>query len=271
MGRIRSVKPEYFIDGKILNLPDSTALFFVALWTICDDHGYFTFNNKELSKATARWRAQDVTTFLKRLHIEGLIDLSSTSGVGLVRGWRHQRIDKRRPSKWEAEQIQWDTKSEAGKKRAGEERKGEEGKGKESSRSDARPTGPAPVQPEFILHPTEPPKKTPGSFVWDAYETAYENRYKIKPKRNQITNTKCKSLAERLGTEDAVGVVQFFVTHNDGFYLRKKHPIWMCLQDAEGLYTQWKQGRATTANDVRNFEKGDALRSQIERIDRGEI
>jgi hypothetical protein len=50
--RIRSVKPEYATDGKILRLSDSTALFFVLLWAHCDDDGYFEWDSHALSVKT---------------------------------------------------------------------------------------------------------------------------------------------------------------------------------------------------------------------------
>ena len=93
-----------------------------------------------------------------------------------------------------------------------------------------------------------------GSEVWEAYREAYKTRYGIDPVRNATTNSQCSSLAKRLGSS-AIGVVKFYLTHNDGFYLKSQHPIGLCLSNAEGLYTQWVRGQAVTSTQVRQAEK----------------
>lgn len=119
MARIRTIKPEFSTDGKIRRLSDSTALFFILLWNHCDDYGYFEIDTWELAMKTARWRSQDIMRMLKSLHGAGLVRLSTGDGrvmdmlstghgLGMVTSWRHQRIDKPKPSKWESVDIQWD-------------------------------------------------------------------------------------------------------------------------------------------------------------------
>lgn len=41
MARIRTIKPEFWTDEKIVGLPALARLLFIGLWNFCDDHGYF--------------------------------------------------------------------------------------------------------------------------------------------------------------------------------------------------------------------------------------
>jgi hypothetical protein len=41
MRRTRLIRPEFFDDETIASLPVATRLFYIGLWTFCDDRGYF--------------------------------------------------------------------------------------------------------------------------------------------------------------------------------------------------------------------------------------
>jgi hypothetical protein len=120
-----------------------------------------------------------------------------------------------------------------------------------------------------ITEGVKAPARSLGSEIWDSYRGAYVNRYGVEPVRNQTTNTQCANLGKRLG-ESAIEVVRFYLTHNDGYYLRNQHPIGLCLSQAESLHTQWQRGVAVTGTQVRNAEKTinnaetlEALRKQF--------
>lgn len=115
------------------------------------------------------------------------------------------------------------------------------------------------------------PKITDGSIVWNAYQEAFEARYKVKPLRNAKTNAMASQLAARLGREDAAYVVQFYLQHNDAMFLRDQHPLNLCLAKAESLYTQWKRGQTVTKSDVDQFERSSHYDRQLNRIKNGKL
>lgn len=128
---------------------------------------------------------------------------------------------------------------------------------------------------EVAEAPSPPPRKQPPNTelnrkIWNAYSEAYDTRYQKKPVRNATVNGQISQLGKRLG-DDAVEVVKFYVGHNEGFYLKKVHPIGLCLQDAEALHTQWVRGRPVTSTIVRQFEKQQSTQNLLDMIDRGEI
>lgn len=106
--------------------------------------------------------------------------------------------------------------------------------------------------------------------AWESFRDAYAKRYGIEPLRNAKVNSCIARFVERIGA-DSPAVLNFFVQHNDGLYLKTSHSIDLALRDAESLHTQWRRGRPVTMSDVRNFEKEDHYRAQMERIERGEI
>lgn len=103
------------------------------------------------------------------------------------------------------------------------------------------------------------------SEIWDRYSNAFFTRYKTEPVRNASVNSKIKLLAERLGDE-AKDVVEFYVTHNNAFYVRSTHSIGLCLQDAEGLRTQWATGRMTSQKEAQQADSSTALAAQLKRL-----
>lgn len=287
MARIRSIKPDFGTDGKIARLPDSTALFFILLWCQCDDFGYFTLDTKELALKTGRWRSQGVQRMLRSLSERGLVRVSGGSGVGQVMGWDHQRIKDKRASKWNDSTIVWDEieNDAAGSSffRPGEDRRGEERNPLRAAGAklppDSATAGAQSPEPEIQFGPSrqkggkkkqENPNSDLNRRIWESYAAAYSKRWRKDPVRNAKVNSNVAQLALRLG-EDAIGVVEFFVLHNDAFYVKKTHDIGLCLSDAETLHTQWVRGRAITGTDVKQFEKQQQNANLFAAIDRGEV
>lgn len=112
------------------------------------------------------------------------------------------------------------------------------------------------------------PAKTLNDLIWKSYSVAYEARYKTPPIRNAQTNSKIAQLSKRLGA-DAPSVVEFFLKHNDGFYIKSLHAIGLCLRDAEALHTQWVRGISITGTKVREFERKEKSNETIDWINSG--
>ena len=48
--RIRQIKPAFWSDGRIAELPEGTRLFYVGLWMIADDAGWFRWDPVEVAR-----------------------------------------------------------------------------------------------------------------------------------------------------------------------------------------------------------------------------
>lgn len=107
--------------------------------------------------------------------------------------------------------------------------------------------------------------------VWNAYRMAYLRRYQVEPVRNAKANANVADFVKRVGAEDAPAIIGFYVTHNDGFYVRSMHSFGHALRDAEALRTQWLKGKAITQNDVRKFERNQDFNDTLTAVRRGEV
>lgn len=103
--------------------------------------------------------------------------------------------------------------------------------------------------------------------TWESYSEAYRVRYGVDPIRNQKTNALLCTLVERLGAADAPVVAAFYLSHNGPMYVRCRHPPNLLVQDAEGLWTQWKTGQKVTTSEVRQAELKDDAREQVKRVE----
>lgn len=101
--------------------------------------------------------------------------------------------------------------------------------------------------PSGAITPVPQKSISSGTEVWNAYSTAYFNRYGTEPVRNAKVNGILGQLIKRLGKEEAPHVAAFFVSHNKKYYIEKTHDVSVLLADAEGLRTQWATGRVITA------------------------
>lgn len=95
MARIRSIKPDFWTDEKIVELDFADRLLFIGLWNFCDDHGYFNYRPKRIKMQVFPGDDYDVVKGLRTLFDSSLIALYGTfeGVVGHVRGWdKHQRV-----------------------------------------------------------------------------------------------------------------------------------------------------------------------------------
>lgn len=134
-----------------------------------------------------------------------------------------------------------------------------------------------PPKPEKNLEQTsfapQPKVVSPAksSLVWLAYCAAYQQRYKIQPADNKTIRSQMCRLVDLVGSEEAVEIVKFYLTHNDSFYLKTTHQFGNCLRDANSLRTQWLKGKTITQTDIRRFEKTQETASLLNSIEQDGI
>ena len=269
MARIRTIKPEFWTDAKIADLSPDCALFFIGLWTIADDYGYFPSLSREVALRLPRWRSQSVQHMLRALQGSGLVRLSHHLSVGLIVGWKHQKIDKRQPSKWIDKEIVWDEvkpnakslrKKAPVEERRGEERKGEELSGGvqsgESAELRSAHDGDFSDEASPVSRGLSEAEKDLNRRIWESYRDAFLDRYGVAPIRNGRVNQNINSLRIRIG-KDAVPVARFFLSIPDAFYLRTHHPVGTLLSQCESIRTQWLKGESLTASQARAMERDE--------------
>lgn len=131
----------------------------------------------------------------------------------------------------------------------------------------------APRTPKIAQPAAEPKPQTEAPLnvrAWISYAAAYERRWQVAPVSNATVRGQMAAIVRRIG-EDAIGVMAFYVSHNDKFYVLKQHPVGLALKDCESLSTQYKRNQAVTSYDVNQAEKLHAQFQQLEDIRAGKI
>lgn len=58
MSRTRLIRPEFFSDERMASTSDSTRLFYIGLWTLCDDAGYFEVKPSQIAAELFRYQGR---------------------------------------------------------------------------------------------------------------------------------------------------------------------------------------------------------------------
>lgn len=112
-------------------------------------------------------------------------------------------------------------------------------------------SGPAPQRPRAKPAALQPPQDAQLSVhaqacrdTWASYARAYEAKTTRPPMRNAKVNAQIKQLVQRVGAENAPGLVRFYVEQvTDPYYTKNVWPLGALLAQAEGFVTQWQTGR----------------------------
>lgn len=104
MPRIRSIKPEFWTSGQIIECSTNARLLFIGLWNFCDDEGRHTYRPKQIKAEVFPAddiSADDILRMLDELSSNDLITVYEHDSQRFlqVNGWHHQKIDRPQPAK----------------------------------------------------------------------------------------------------------------------------------------------------------------------------
>lgn len=118
--------------------------------------------------------------------------------------------------------------------------------------------------PAVIAKPLKTEAKS--NQVWEAYATAYQDRYGVLPVRNAKVNSQLCQVVDRLGTE-APAVAGFYLHHNSEWYIKQAHAAQYLLNDAEKLRTEWATNRQITTKAAREADQRQTTRNSYDRLE----
>lgn len=102
MARIRSIKPEFWTDEKVVAISPLARLVFIGLWNFVDDYGRAPYSPHRLKMQILPADAADIAEILGEIRRNNLIKVYEVDGkeyfevCGFV---KHQKVDKRSASK----------------------------------------------------------------------------------------------------------------------------------------------------------------------------
>lgn len=233
-----------------------------------------------------------VYRLLKSLAAAGLIDLSSTNTITLVRltkkgkEWnRKLNGSEKYPSKEagsgrkkiragsEKNPTKVGKKSEAGSEKSPTN---QDTSNQDTNQGTSQIAEPSPAEPakvgELMLVSDNPeprcviPEDMPGpkdqsckTFkAWANYAMAYRKRYNCWPVWNASAGGMLGKLIDRLGIEVAHSVAAYYVSVNDARLINDCHSLGGLLSKAESFHTQWVTGRQMNGRTARQLEDTQA-------------
>jgi hypothetical protein len=108
MARIRSIKPEFWTDEKVVTLSAFARLVFIGLWNFVDDYGRAPCSPARLKMQILPADSADFPQLLAEISGAGLVTIYTIDDKQFlqVNGFeKHQKIDKRVTSKYPAPPI----------------------------------------------------------------------------------------------------------------------------------------------------------------------
>jgi len=95
MARIRTIKPEFWTDETIVELPLECRLLFIGMWNFCDDQGFIDYRPKQIKMRVMPADDIDIVEALRILVRASLVLVweAETGLVLQVRNWtKHQKV-----------------------------------------------------------------------------------------------------------------------------------------------------------------------------------
>lgn len=84
MARARNIKPSFFTNEDLVEMPFETRLLFIGLWTLADRDGYLEDRPKQIKMQVFPADNVDVNNGLKQLHDAGMINRYVVDGKGYI-------------------------------------------------------------------------------------------------------------------------------------------------------------------------------------------
>lgn len=253
MGRIRTIKPEFFRHETLFDLEKETGLpirvAFAGLFCCCDREGRFEWKPKQLKLDILPWDECDFSRVLDALTTRDFIVRYASEGreFGHIPSWkRHQVLNNREKESELPDPSQCQVVTNACATRESRVTVITQGKGKGKGRE---------LEGEGEVANADA-SVTRG--VWQAYSTAYFERYGAEPIRNAKTNGQIAQFCKRVPAEEAPFIAAFYVTHRAAYYAKRGHAIDCLLADAEKLRTEWATNHRITETAAR---QGDATQA----------
>lgn len=245
MARARSLKPGFFINDELAKVPALGRLLFAGLWCIADRKGRLEDRPSKIRAQTLPYDNVDCDELLNVLAAHDFIERYQRDGKAFI------QIKK-------FEQHQNPHVKEAESTIPAPEKHG--AKPGDSGTSRALTLNPEPYSLNPVTDsplPEMPAGKpaAPTTPVFEAYSQAYASRHGVAPARNAETNAVLKRFGEKVGWPDAPAIAAFFVSSNDAFLVRERHPLKVLAANAEKYRTEWLTGCQITGNQARQQER----------------
>jgi hypothetical protein len=263
MGRSRNIKPAFFTNDALADLPFEVRLLFIGLWTLADKAGRLLDRPKKIKMELFAADNVDCNAGLSELQRARFLTRYEVGGDRYIQihNWdKHQNPHKKEQDSVIPEIPVRDPENPVLAQPI-PDRAGlipDSGFLIPDSGFRIPDSGFKTPSAGVRKKPRTPPAakvEAPTTATWAAYASAYRDRYRVDPVRNAKVNGQLAQLVARLGAEESPQVAAFFTRHNRSLYVSAKHPVDLLLRDAEGLRTEWATGMTVTESEARQTDR----------------
>jgi hypothetical protein len=103
MARIRSLKPEFWTDEKVVAISPLARLLFMGLWNFADDEGRMVYSPMRIKLQILPADSVDISALLGEIRGKEMVNVYEVDGIEylqIINFGKHQKVDKRTPSKY---------------------------------------------------------------------------------------------------------------------------------------------------------------------------
>ena len=288
MARSRNIKPGFFLNEDLVELPYEYRLLFIGLWCMADREGRLENRPKKIKMQIFPADTLDMPEAILGLSRAKLITLYTIDNIDYI--YIDNFLKHQHPHHKETKSVIPPPFSEASPVKVGADPSDSlllipDSPGSDSPNSDSlKPIAESlPITKPDLFDPEKPvenlpaktsapkkkaqPKETKTGETWKKYSGAYFDRYGTEPVRNATVNGQLSKLIDRIGKDEAPFVAEYFVTINNSYYVQRGHGIGILLADCEKIRTEWATNRSVTSTQAQQMDKtqtnGDVFQKLI--------
>ncbi|MGQ5524154.1 helix-turn-helix domain-containing protein [Chitinimonas sp. PSY-7] len=111
--------------------------------------------------------------------------------------------------------------------------------------------------PGAATKPKSAASNTLNTATWNAYAAAYWQRYGVDPIRSAMVNSQVRHIVKQVG-EEAPTLAAYYVSHQDAWFVRERHPIGLLLKSLQRVRTDCSRGQQMTGTAAKQAEATQA-------------
>lgn len=274
MARSRNIKPAFFKNYELADQGSIAQVLFAGLWCMADREGRLEDKPRLIKAELFPYYECDVNGYLTQLARLGFVSRYMEDGVAVIQVLNFKKHQS--PHSTEKTSTLPEFNPETSRKYLSALDNGEPTVNPPKHNDGNRPDSlipdsliPSSLIPSSLIpevpaaevsapaQKSKPAQQHPSAaaYVWEAYSTAYFNRYGTEPVRNAKVNSQLSQLVKRVGESEAPSVASFYVGHQSSYYVSRMHPVDCLLSDAEKLRTEWATGRRMTNTKAQQTDK----------------
>lgn len=291
MARARNIKPKFFKNYDLADLGPLCQILFAGLWCLADKEGRLEDKPRFIKAEVFPYYDCDVNGELTKLERLNFVRRYKCNGEGFIEVINFKKHQSPHGTEKASTLPRYEDRDIVSDCINGEHvnngsvtvdsRNNNGGNSPDSLIPDSliygfsdSPIPDSPIAEEKPLRAEKRPAAKPKDEAlqtvcrqtWEAYATAYFNKYGAEPIRNAKVNTHVQHFVKRIGYDNAPALAAWFLTHTGAFYTAQLHSWGLLEKDCEKLHTEWSTGMRMTGQKAKETERRGSMMDSVNEI-----